>query len=52
MEALELPVEEVEEEPQQPTPWLDHDIDLAAFLLWREGSRPDNEPNEEPPIDE
>jgi hypothetical protein len=36
METLELPVMEEQEEE---TPWQEHEIDLAAYQLWREASR-------------
>jgi len=51
METLELPVTE---EVVDLSPWPDHppvnfaeqDMDIAAFKLWREASRPDS--SEEP----
>jgi len=48
METLELPVvEELEETPawsdRPPVDFAEQDMDLAAFKLWREASRPDTE---------
>ena len=42
METMELPVlEELEEEAPQAT-FTEEEIDLAAFQLWREASRPES----------
>jgi hypothetical protein len=47
METLELPVLE---DLEQNSPSLDKDIDLDAFLLWREASRLDNNTDEDTPV--
>ena len=40
METLDIPVLEEQEEQAPPTIFTEEEIDLAAFELWREASRP------------
>jgi hypothetical protein len=49
METLELPVVE---ELEENAPWLDHEVDLAAFRLWREASRSETGVEESSPAAE
>jgi hypothetical protein len=42
METIELPVlEELQEEEAPQATFTEEEIDLAAFQLWREASRPE-----------
>ena len=52
METLELPVVEDVEELEESSPWLDHEIDLAAFQLWLDASRSESGVEENSPVAE